>query len=147
MILGTTILLSLLTLAALALAYEAQTGRWEGRAAWRDTVRVGLFFAAGIAGSALIIRSASASMLLAAALLPVTVLCVMRLAMLTRSQWRSPARRLSMVIALVTGLFLCLEIVPEPLDRSFLIEQVLRIDTGNFLPDSIDPDSRRLVRT
>jgi hypothetical protein len=142
--------LGVLLIAGIALIWEARTGRLEPQRPFTATLRVALFFAAAVAGGALLLRSASASPALALALVPVTGLSLFRLTMLSRPIIsRGSGRRLVSLLvlatALVAGLTISLSMLPQSLDQRVFIEQIFHRDAPSDTR-SIDPAARRSSR-
>jgi hypothetical protein len=136
--------LLLLLVAGTVLIWEARTGSLTPRTPWGGSARATLFFMAGVVGAALFYRTAPSSALLAAALVPVTVLSLFRLVMLLRRRWRGVSATMSLVVLLFTGTSVSLLLLPKPLDQRTFIEQIFHIETSQN-GRSIDPASRRSV--
>lgn len=142
--------LAVLLVAGSALIWEARTGRLEPRRPWTATMRVALFFAAAVVGSALLVRTSAASPLMALALVPVTGLSLFRLTMLSRPLLtrRASKAALSFVViavALVIGVSVSLTMLPKGLDQRVFMEQIFHRDAPADTR-SIDPAARRSSR-
>lgn len=139
------VFLSLLVVTGGVLMWEARTGNFTAETPRREAWRAALFFLATIAGGALLIRSMGGTVLLALAFIPVTVLSLMRFVALARRRWGGTASTVAMAVALFLGLSLSLQVLPEPINEGFFLEQIFHLDSGTS-PQSIDPDARRSVR-
>lgn len=137
--------LLILIVAGGVLIWEARTGRFTSGSRRRDAWRGALFFLATVVGSALLVRSAGGTILLAAAFVPVTLLSLMRLVTLARARWTGAATSFVLALALVLGTAASLAALPGPLDRGLFLERILHPERTGF-PPSIDPDARRPVR-
>ena len=137
--------LAVLILAGGVLIWEARTGRFASESPEADRWRGVLFFLATAIGSALLIRSAGGSLLLAFALLPVTLLSLIRFVTLARRRWTSAWSTFALAAALVVGTLAGFAALPGPSDHDGLLEQIFYPDHGTT-PDSIDPDAGRPVR-
>jgi hypothetical protein len=139
------LLFAALALAAVLLAAEAITGRLVGRTDLSTRVRAGVFFAATVAGGALLVGVSSREWMLLAALAPITLLSLLRFTMLANGWWSGWRLSVYTAALLVAFIALCLPLMPSPLDRSALLES-LRIGGERSLPDTISPEALRPVR-
>jgi len=139
------VLFGALCLAALLLALEAGTGRLVGRTLTGTRVRVGVFFAAAAAGSALLVSVSHSEWMLLLALAPITLLSVLRFTMLANGWWTGWRLPMYTVLLLLVAVAACLPFLPRPLDRGALLNG-LRGGRPAFVPDSISPDALRPVR-
>lgn len=137
--------LAILILSGGVLIWEARTGRFASETLEQDRWRGVLFFLATVIGGALLIRSAGGSLLLAFALLPVTLLSLIRFVALARKRWTSALSTFALALALVVGTLAGFAALPGPTDHDSLLEQIFYPDHG-ATPDSIDPDAGRPVR-
>lgn len=143
------VFLSVLLLAGMVLMWEARTGRYTPRTPWGATLRATLFFAAVVVGSALLMRTVGASVILAATLVPVTALSLLRLSMLVRPIVGASARGLAtsavLGMILLFGLGASLSLLPHALDQRVIVEQIFYGENPGS-QRSIDPAARRVSR-
>jgi hypothetical protein len=139
------LLLAALCAAALVLAAEAGTGRLVGRSVVRTRIRAAIFFVAGVSGGALLVAISAREWMLMLALAPITVLSVLRFAMLANGWWAGWRLPVYTAVLLLVGIAACLPWMPRPLDRSALLESI-RGGRPTFVPDTISPDALRPVR-
>lgn len=137
--------LFVLLLAGSVLLWEARTGSLTPRTLRGAWGRMSLFFVAAVVGSALLLRIAPGSVLLAMALVPVTALSLFRVTSLARRGRSRPAAVLGLALALAIGLGASLHALPQTLDERVLFEQIF-YPGGTPQVGSIDPDARRVVR-
>ncbi len=137
--------LAVLILAGGVLIWESRTGRFSSDSPQQDTWRGVLFFLATAIGGALLIRSAGGTLLFALALVPVTLLSLIRFVALARKRWTSAFSTLALAAALVIGTVAGLSVLPEPNGHGMFLEQIFHPE-GGAMPDSIDPDAGRPVR-
>ena len=135
-----------LVVAAVLLAYEARTGRLEGTTEREVRWRAAIFLVATVAGAALLIALADSEWLFALALVPITILCLLRFAMLARRWWTG--WRLTAVTCVLVGVGIGLSVpfMPFPLDRTVIVRELQGIDGVSAPPDTIDPEALRPVR-
>jgi hypothetical protein len=139
------LLLTALCLAALVLSVEAGTGRLVGRSVLTTRLRAGIFFAAGVAGGTLLVAVSPREWMLMLALAPITVLSILRFAMLANGWWAGWRLSVYTAVLLALGVTACLPWMPRPLDRAALLETI-RGGRPTFAPDTISPDALRPVR-
>ena len=146
MFLTVSVLFLVVVLAAGVLGYEARTGAFEpaGLRAW--TFRAATFFGAATAGSVLAIASVSGEWMFALALLPVTVLCVIRFGMLARARRAGLGHAVLAAAVFALAVSAGLRAVPYALDRTFIVEGLNAIELVRSAPKSIAPGSREAVR-
>ena len=130
---------------ALVLAVEAGTGQLVGRSDATTRARAVVFFTASVAGGALLIAISSREWLLLLALAPITVLSLLRFAMLASAWWSGWRLSIYTAVLLLAGVASCLPWMPRPLDRATLLESLMRGSPAS-IPDSISPDVSRPVR-
>ena len=138
--------LLLLIVAGGVLIWEARTGSFSSGSGRRDVWRTALFFAAAVVGSALLIRSAGGTLLLLAAFVPVTLLSLLRFVALVRLRWAGAASSFVLALALVAGTVATLAVLPDGGRQGAFLEQILHPERAG-VPESINPDARRPVRT
>lgn len=140
--------LIILLIAGVVLIWEARTGQLTPRTSTGATIRTTLFFVAAVVGGAMLMRTASASLLLSIALVPVTGLSLYRFVMLVRPALQ-PVRALVpvliIVMALVVGMTTSYSMLPKHLDQQVIIEQIFMRESPPA-QRSIDPAARRVVR-
>jgi hypothetical protein len=139
------LLLTALCVAAFVLAVEAGTGRLVGRTVLTTRVRAAVFFAAGVAGGSLLVAVSPREWMLMLALAPITVLSILRFAMLANGWWAGWRLSVYTAVLLAIGITACLPWMPRPLDRAALLETI-RGGRPTFAPDTISPDALRPVR-
>jgi hypothetical protein len=139
------LLFAALGASAIVLAVEAGTGRLVGRTEASTWARAAVFFAASVAGGALLVAVSSQEWLLMLALAPITVLSLLRFAMLASGWWTGWRLSVYTAVLLLAGVAACLPWMPRPLDRAALLESLLRT-SPTFVPDTISPDVTRPVR-
>jgi hypothetical protein len=139
------VLFAALCLSALLLALEAGTGRLVGRSRAGTNARAAIFFAGAVAGSALLVTVSPREWMLLLALGPITLLSVLRFAMLANGWWTGWRLTVYTAALLLAAVALCMPWMPRPLDRGALLEG-LRGGRPTFAPDSISPDALRPVR-
>lgn len=142
--------LMVLLSAGSVLMWEARSGRLEPATNTSASFRAALFFAAGVVGTALFIRTAPSSLLFAMTLVPVTGLSLYRLSMLLRpviGRTVHQAFRTLALLAVVLGLGLgaSLSLLPERLDQRVIVEKIFYGDSQGD-SRSIDPAARRTAR-
>jgi hypothetical protein len=137
--------IALLLVAAGLFAVEARTGRMEGRSEGVTLARALVFLLATIAGTTLVLALADAEWLFALTLAPITLLSLLRFAMLARRWWTG--WRLPVLTSLLVGFGVLLSVpwMPYPLDRTFLIREIHGVEAVPT-PDTIDPEALRPVR-
>ena len=141
----TALLFLALCASALVLALEAGTGRLVGRTPRSTRVRAGIFFAASVAGGALLVALSAQEWLLILALAPITVLSLIRFGMLAHGWWSGWRLSLYTAALLLLGIAACLPWLPSPLDRAAIL-QGLRGGRPASVPDTISPDAHTPVR-
>ena len=140
-------LLFLLTLfaAGLVLVGESRLGRrWGGGAFGR--ARIGLYFAASAAGTALLVAATGREWLLFLALAPLTVLSMARMTTLLLRRGAGMRTGVTVAVLLVLAIWGCLLATPQPLSRQSLMEEILYQGNASPVPDSIDPAAFRPVQ-
>jgi hypothetical protein len=99
--------------------------------------------------SALLARTVGSSLVLAATLVPVTGLSLLRLSMLVRpivgGSLRGLATSAVLALILLFGLSTSLSMLPEALDQRVIVEQIFYGDSPGD-QRSIDPAARRVSR-
>ncbi len=130
---------------AIVLAVEAGTGRLVGRTEARTRARAAVFLAGSIAGGALLIAVSSREWLLLLALAPITVLSLLRFAMLASGWWSGWRLSVYTAALLLEGVAASTTFMPRPLDRTALLNSLTRGAPASA-PDTISPDVARPVR-
>lgn len=134
--------LLLLVAAGAVLLWEARTGRLSGGTPGRGTGP--LYFAAAVAGAALLVRLVGSGMPAALALVPITAFSLARCVALVRRRRGGWAPVALVALALLAGVGLSLLLVPEHLDQAALVRQIF---DGGESARSIDPGARFSVRS
>lgn len=140
-----TFFLLVLILAGALLVWEARTGNLNPTNRIERWIRGVLFFLAATVGGALLLRTAPSSLLLAAALLPVTLLSLFRCVGLLRARWNTVIPFISLVLALILSISASMAVLPNPLDQRVFIEKIFQRGTPSGA-DTIDPAGRRSSR-
>ena len=94
---------------------------------------------------ALLVAVSSREWMLMLALAPITVLSILRFAMLANGWWAGWRLSVYTAVVLAIGITACLPWMPRPLDRAALLETI-RGGAPTFAPDTISPDALRPVR-
>ena len=139
------VFLLILILAGDLLVWDARTGNLEPSSRAERWFRSTLFFLAAAVGGAIFFRAAPSSFLLAAALLPVTLLSLFRCIGLTRVRWNTAVPLFSLVVALILSISVSMSMLPDPLDQRVFIEKIF-MRGGPDNADTIDPAGRRSSR-
>ncbi len=132
--------------AGVLLLLEVRTGRMEAPLKKHSVIRATVYLLAAIAGATLLIALADGEWLFALALVPITFLSLLRFSMVARQWWegwRLPVYTCTLIAA---GIVTMLPMMPYPLNRTYVFEELNLIDTHLGRPDTIDPEAVRLVR-
>jgi len=132
--------------AGVLLLLEVRTGRMEASFQKHSAIRATVYLLAAIAGATLLIALADGEWLFALALVPITFLSLLRFSMVARQWWegwRLPVYTSTLIAA---GIVAMLPMMPYPLNRTYVLEELNLIDTHLGRPDTIDPEAVRLVR-
>ena len=140
------LLLVLPVLAGGLLVWEARTGRFGGPSWWGEGARAVVLLGGAIASTTLFVRTVPHALLLSLALIPIALLCLLRLSMLVRGWMRGWHVSLGLGLVFALGVSLCLRALPAGLDQRGLIEHVFELEQKGPAPHSIDPDAYRRVR-
>lgn len=140
-----TVLVPFLPLVAAAglLAVEAGTGRTVGKTPWGTAGRTAVFAIASAAGVTLLAALSGEEMVVAAALVPLTALSILRFEMLVRRRTTRLRSALVVMACLAVGLAVGLSTVPVPLTRAHLHGED---EAAPANPVSIRRDAGRIVR-
>lgn len=132
--------------AGVLLLLEVRIGRMEAPLQKHSAIRATVYLLAAIAGATLLIALADGEWLFALALVPITFLSLLRFSMVARQWWegwRLPVYTCTLIAA---GIVAMLPMMPYPLNRTYVLEELNLIDTHLGRPDTIDPEAVRLVR-
>lgn len=132
--------------ASVLLLLEVRTGHMDAPSQKRSATRATVYLLAAIAGATLLIALADGEWLLALALVPITFLSLLRFSMVARQWWTGWRLPVYTCTLIALGIVLMLPLMPYPLNRTFVLEELNLIDRTLGRPDTIDPEAVRPVR-
>lgn len=136
----------LLLAASALLLQEVRTGSMDGAPQKHAATRATIYLLAVIAGAALLIALADGEWILALALVPITFLSLLRFSMIARQWWEGWRLPVYTCTVIAVGIVATLPMMPYPLNRTFVLEELNLINTTVGRPDTIDPEAVRRVR-
>jgi len=135
-----------LLVASVLLLLEVRTGRMDAPSQKHSVARATVYLLAAIAGATLLIALADGEWLFALALVPITFLSLLRFSMIARQWWAGWRLPVYACTLIAVGIGAMLPMMPYPLNRTFVLEELNLIDSELGRPDTIDPEAVRPVR-
>ncbi len=135
-----------LLVASLLLLIEVRAGHVSEPPQKFSLARAAVYLLAAVAGATLLVSMDDGEWLFALALVPITFLSLLRFGMVARfwwSGWRLPVYTCAL---LAIGMVSMLPMMPFPLNRTFVLDELHLIDTSVGRPDTINPEAVRTVR-
>ena len=146
MLILVTIQFAFLLVAGVLLISDLRAGRMDASPQRRPVARAAMYLLAAIAGATLLIALADGEWPFALALAPITFLSLLRFSMIARQWWEGWRLPVFTCTLIAVGIAAMLPMMPYPLNRTFVLEELNLIDTQLGRPDTIDPEAVRLVR-
>ena len=141
-----TIQIAFLMAASVLLMMEVRVGSIDASSQKHSLYRATVYLLATIGGATLLITLADGERLFALALVPITFLSLLRFSMLARKWWEGWRLPVYTCALIALGIVLMLPMMPYPLNRTYVLEQLNLIDSELGRPDTIDPEAVRPVR-
>ncbi len=136
----------ILLAASALLLLEVRAGNFAGLTERRSVLSASTYMLAAIMGATLLITLADGEWLFALALVPITFLSLLRFSMIVRQWWTGWKLPVYTCAFIAVGIMATLPMMPSPLNRTFVLEELNLIDTSLERPDSINPEAVRTVR-
>ncbi len=146
MLILVTIQFVFLLAACVLLLLEVRNGQIDELGGRHEAVRATIYLCASIAGATLLIAVGQGDWLFALALVPITFLSLLRFSMIARRWWRGWRLPFYTCALIAVGIVALLTMMPYPLNRTFVLEELHLIESTYGRPDSIDPEAMRPVR-